>query len=87
MQGNIGSRRRKLDFTIIGDCVNCSARLQSFASKTGLPVIFDKKLLDPDQINNPSFSHVQDVELKGKSDIVSSYTISKYSIEFNDSLC
>jgi len=71
--GNIGCERRKLDFTIIGDSVNTCARLQSYASHTKHSVVFSEKMLTDSNLEQ--VLHVGCVELKGKLDPVSVYTI------------
>ena len=72
--GNVGTVGRKLDYTVIGDSVNTSARLQSFASTTQYYLIFDENVKN-DLINEDYVISCGSIELKGKRNTVNAYTI------------
>nr|BAO31930.1 photoactivated adenylyl cyclase [Naegleria australiensis] len=72
--GNVGTVGRKLDYTVIGDSVNVSARLQSFASSTEYYLIFDGNVKNGlDRVD--SVVSCGSIELKGKKNAVNAYTI------------
>ena len=72
--GNVGTVGRKLDYTVIGDSVNTSARLQSFASSTQYFLIFDENVKNELE-SDDSVIFCGSIELKGKRNTVNAYTI------------
>lgn len=74
--GAIGSKRNRLDYTIIGDTVNLAARLEKLATKAGRPAILSATRTDqiPDGFE---FAQERIEPIKGKSQSVQIYSIKR----------
>ena len=84
--GNMGSNIR-LDYSIIGDCVNLGARLEGHSKELGVPIVIGENVLNDDhfKINNKEFLsefqifELDNIALKGKTEATKCYTIIPHS--------
>ena len=84
--GNMGSNIR-LDYSIIGDCVNLGARLEAHSKELGVPIVIGENVLNDDyfKINSKEFLgefqifELDNIALKGKKEATKCYTLIPHS--------
>ncbi|MBF0548156.1 MAG: adenylate/guanylate cyclase domain-containing protein [Candidatus Riflebacteria bacterium] len=77
LAGSIGSMKRRLDFSVIGDSVNLAARLEKLAGRDNFPVILVSEQVRIDCNDFLGFSDLGLVEIKGKNKRVQVFTPNK----------
>jgi adenylate cyclase len=73
VEGDVGSSEIK-DCTVIGDSVNTAARVQTLSK--GGETIVTQSLIDDDTMKIFSFTRMDRVKLKGKTEGVDTYAVS-----------
>lgn len=76
ISGAIGSRKNRLDYTLIGDPVNLAARLEKLAGKAGRPSIL-LALNNQPEWPNFSLEEVKITSIKGKEKAVRVFSIKR----------